>query len=130
MVANFNCLNIIFHIIHRITCIIKKVFYYEETKFPVIQYKDQIWVRAKTVANILRYKNTTKSIRDHVEPEEKKRLSELGSKSKHDEDKRLTYNRQIKECMLRNPFHCDVCNHTHQMASKSQHLRSNKHIKT
>ena len=33
--------------------IIKKVFYYEETKLPVIKYKDEIWVKANTVANIL-----------------------------------------------------------------------------
>ena len=26
-------------------CIIKKVFYYEETKLPVIKYKDEIWVK-------------------------------------------------------------------------------------
>ena len=63
-------------------CIIKKLFYCEETKLPVIKYKDEIWVRAKTVADILRYKNTMKSIRDHVDPEDKTRLSELGPKSK------------------------------------------------
>ena len=40
-------------------------------------------VKANTVANILRYKNTTKSIQDHVEPEDKRRLSELTPKSKH-----------------------------------------------
>ena len=49
-------------------CIIKNAFYYKETKLPVIKYKDEIWVRAKTVANILRYKNTMKSIHDGVEP--------------------------------------------------------------
>ena len=62
-------------------CIIKKIFFHEETKLPIIKYKDEIWVRAKTVANILRYKNTIKSIRDHVDPEDKKRLSELGPNS-------------------------------------------------
>ena len=46
----------------------KEVFYHEETKLPVIKYKDEISVRAQTVANVLRYKNTMKSIRDHVEP--------------------------------------------------------------
>ena len=66
-------------------CIIRKVFYYEKTKLPVIKYMDLIWVKAKTVANILRYKNTIKSIHDHVEPEDKKRLSELGPKSKGNE---------------------------------------------
>ena len=31
-------------------CIIKKVFYYEETKLPVIKYEDEIWVKANTVS--------------------------------------------------------------------------------
>ena len=47
----------------------------------------------------------------------------------NDEDKRLAYNRQIREYMLRNPLYCDICNHTYHMASKNKHLRSNKHIK-
>ena len=59
-------------------CIIKKLFYYEETKLPVIKYEDESWVKAKTVASILRYKNTKKSILDHVDPEDKRILSELG----------------------------------------------------
>ena len=63
----------------------KKIFYYEENKLPVIKYKDEIWVRAKTVANILTYKNTMKSIRDHVDPKDKERMSELGHKSKQNE---------------------------------------------
>ena len=63
----------------------KKIFYYEETKLPVIKYKDKIWVGAKTVANFLRYNNTMKSIRDHVDHEDKKTLSELGPKSKQNE---------------------------------------------
>ena len=63
----------------------KIVFYYEETQLPVIKYKDEIWVKAKTVANILRYKNTMKSIRDHVDLEDKRRLSELVPKSKQNE---------------------------------------------
>ena len=66
-------------------CIIKKLFDYEETKPPVIKYKDEIWVIAKSVANILRYKNTIKSIRDHVDPEDKRKISELGPKSKGNE---------------------------------------------
>ena len=57
--------------------IIKKVFYYEETKLPVIKYKDEMWAKANTVAYILRYKNTKKSIRDHVDPEDKRKLSEI-----------------------------------------------------
>ena len=63
----------------------KKIFYYKETKLPVIKYRNEIWVRAKTAVNILRYKNTMKSIREHVDPENKKRLSELGPKSKQNE---------------------------------------------
>ena len=66
-------------------CIIRKVFNYEETELPVIKYKDEIWVKANTVANIVRYKNTIKSIRDHVDPEDKRKLSELGPKPKHNE---------------------------------------------
>ena len=71
--------------IYKNMCIIKKVFYYEETKRPVIKYKDETWVKANTVANVLRYNNTIKSIRDHVDPEDKRRLSEWGPKSKHNE---------------------------------------------
>ena len=66
-------------------CIIKKVFYFEETELPVIKYKDEIWVKANIVANILGYKNTMKSIRDHVDPENKRRLSEFAPKSKGNE---------------------------------------------
>ena len=73
-------------------CIIKKVFYYEETELPVIKYKDEIWVKANTVANILRYKNTIKSIQDHLEPEDKRRLSELAPKSKKGTRKTISVN--------------------------------------
>ena len=66
-------------------CIITKVFHYEETELPVIKYKNGIWVKANTVANIMGYKNTMKSIRDHVDPEDKRKLSELGPKSKQNE---------------------------------------------
>ena len=66
-------------------CIINKVFYYQETKLPVIKYKDEIWVKANTVANIFGYKNTMKSVQDHVDPEDKRKLSELGPKSKHND---------------------------------------------
>ena len=62
-------------------CIIEKVFRYEEADLPIIKYKDEIWIKAVTVAT-LRYKNTMKSIRDHVDPEDKRKLSELGPKSK------------------------------------------------
>ena len=65
--------------------IIEKVFKYEETELPIIKYKDEIWFKAVAVATVLRYKNTMKSIRDHVDPEYKRKLSELGPKSKQNE---------------------------------------------
>ena len=73
-------------------CIIRKVFYYEENKLPVIKYKDEIWVKAKTVANILKYKNTKKSILDHVDPEDKRILSKSGPKSMGNETLPLEMN--------------------------------------
>ena len=65
--------------------IIEKVFHYEETWVLVIKYKDEIWSNAVAVATILRYKNTMNSIRDHVDHEDKRKLSELGSKTKQNE---------------------------------------------
>ena len=66
-------------------CIIKKVFRYEETDLLIIKYKDEVWIKAVAVATILKYKNTMKSIRDHVDPEDKRKLSELGPKAKQNE---------------------------------------------
>ena len=87
--------------------IINKAFYYEETKLPVIKYKDEICVKAKTVANILRYKNTKKSIRDHVDTGDKRILSELGPKSKGSEtfpleknEKNTIYIKESGLCIL------------------------------
>ena len=65
--------------------IIEKVFHYEETWVPVIKYEDEIWFKAVAVATILRYKNTMKLIRDHVDPEDKRKLSELCPKTKQNE---------------------------------------------
>ena len=47
--------------------------------------EDEIWFKAVAVATVFRYKNTMKSIRDHVDPEDKRKLSELGPKSKQKE---------------------------------------------
>ena len=60
------------------------MFRYEGTDLPIIRYTDELWIKAVAVAvaTILRYKNTMKSIRDHVDPEDKRKLSELGPKSK------------------------------------------------
>ena len=65
--------------------IIEKVFHYEEIEVPVIKYKDEIWIKVVAVATILRYKNTMKSIRDHADPEDKRKLSELEPKTKQNE---------------------------------------------
>ena len=72
-------------LIHISMSIIEKVFRYEKTDLPIIKYKDEIWIKAVAVATILRYKNTMKSIRDHAEPEDKRKLSELCPKSKQNE---------------------------------------------
>ena len=69
--------------------IIEKVFKYEVTELPVIKYEDEIWFKAVVVATILKYTNQRKAIRDHVDPEDKRKLSELMSKSKRNDSFRL-----------------------------------------
>ena len=69
--------------------IIEKVFKYEATELPVIKCRDEIWFKAVVVATILKYTNKHKTIRDHVDPEDKRKLSELMSKSKRNESFRL-----------------------------------------
>ena len=65
--------------------IIEKVFKYEATELPVIMCKDNIWFKAVAVATILKYTNQRKAIRDHVDPEDKRKLSELVLKTKRNE---------------------------------------------
>ena len=57
--------------------IIEKVFRYEENDIPIIEYKDEIWFRDKTVAEILGYTIQCKAIHEHVDPEDRVRLTEL-----------------------------------------------------
>ena len=64
--------------------VIEKVFHYGEIDFPVIKYKDGVWFRGKTVAGTLRCAIQRKAIREHVDPEDKRKLSEL-TKSKQNE---------------------------------------------
>ena len=59
-------------------CIIDKVFRYEETDLSIIEHKDEVWFRGKTVAEILGYAIRHKAIREHVDPEDKRKLSKLG----------------------------------------------------
>ena len=72
--------------------IIEKVFKYEATELPVIKYEDEIWFKAVVVATILKYTNQRKAIRDHVDPEDKRKLSELMTKSKRNKSFRLKGN--------------------------------------
>ena len=65
--------------------IIEKVFKYEATELPVIMCKDNIWFKAVAVATILKYTNQRKAIRDHVDSEDKRKLSELVLKTKWNE---------------------------------------------
>ena len=69
--------------------IIGEVFKYEATELPVVKYEDEIWFKAVSVATILKYTNQRKAIRDHVDPKDKRKLSELMSKSKRNESFRL-----------------------------------------
>ena len=71
--------------------IIEKVFKCEETELSVIKCKDDIWFRGKTIAEILGYAIQRKAIRDHVDPEDKRKLSELGPKSKQNETDPLKF---------------------------------------
>ena len=48
-----------------------EIFTYEGKKLNIIKKDDDIWFRAKIVANILKYTNTRKAIRDHVDLEDK-----------------------------------------------------------
>ena len=54
-------------------------FIYEGKKLDIIKKDDDIWFRAKIVANILKYTNTRKAIRDHVDLEDKITLNDLKS---------------------------------------------------
>ena len=65
--------------------IIEKVFKYEATELPVIKYEDEIWFKAAVVATILKYTNQRKAIRDHVDLEDKRKLSEISQESKRNE---------------------------------------------
>ena len=55
-------------------------FIYEETKLDIIKKDDDIWFQAKTIADILKYTNTRKAIRDHVDSEDKITLNNLKSR--------------------------------------------------
>ena len=56
-------------------------FIYENNELNVIKKDDDIWFHAKTVGNILKYANTRKAIRDHVDCEDKITYGQLKSES-------------------------------------------------
>ena len=57
--------------------IIEKVFKCEETELSVINCEDDIWFKGKTIMEILGYAIQPNAIRDHVDPEDRVRLTEL-----------------------------------------------------
>ena len=74
--------------------IIERVFKYEETELSVIESKDDIWFRGKTIAEILGYSNPPKAIRKHVDSEDKSEISELEPKSRSAQNGHPFKNRQ------------------------------------
>ena len=67
-----------------------EIFIYEGNELAIIKKDDDIWFRAKTVANILKYSNQRKAIIDHVDSEDKCSLNKL--KSRGNESLPLTWN--------------------------------------
>ena len=57
-----------------------EIFIYEGNELAIIKKDDDIWFRAKTVANILKYSNQRKAIIDHVDSEDKCSLNKLKSR--------------------------------------------------
>ena len=51
--------------------IIEKVFHYEENETAVIKCRDDIWFRGKGIAKALSYSIPHKTIREHVDPEDR-----------------------------------------------------------
>ena len=76
--------------------VIEKVFKYDATELSVIKCKDEIWFRGKTIAEILGYAIQRKAILDHVDHEDKRKLSELVSKSKQSEMDPLKYSSKME----------------------------------
>ena len=58
---------------------IKEVFKYENSELSIIKKDDDIWFKAKNIADILKYTNTRKAIRDHVDYEDRITSEDLNS---------------------------------------------------
>ena len=61
--------------------ILDEVFTYENNEISVIKKGDDIWFKAKTIAEILEYTNTRKAIIDHVDSEDKITLKDINYRS-------------------------------------------------
>ena len=74
--------------------IIEKVFKYEQTELSVIKCKDEIWFRGKKIAEILGYTIQHKAILNHVDHEDKRKLSELVPKYRGSKTESLMNNQK------------------------------------
>ena len=74
--------------------IIEKVFKYEEAELSVIKHQGDIWLRGKTIAEILGYSNPLKAIHKHVDSEDKREISEFEPKSRGAQNGHPFKNRQ------------------------------------
>ena len=54
-----------------------KFFTYENTELSIIKKDDEIWFKAKNIAEILEYKDTERAIQIHVDDEDKKMLKNI-----------------------------------------------------
>ena len=54
-----------------------QMFNFEKSTVSVINNNNDIWFRGKTVSKILGYTDTDKSLRKHVDPEDKIKLGDF-----------------------------------------------------
>ena len=89
--------------------IIEKVFKYEETELLVIKRQDDIWLRGKTIAEILSYSNPLKAIRTHVDSKDKKEISNLEPKSRGAQNGHLLNDTQLGTiCVNESGVYCII----------------------
>ena len=62
--------------------IIEKVFHFNENQINVVKCNDDIWFKGKDIANALGYENPGKTIRIHVDSDDKMPIDELLTVSK------------------------------------------------
>ena len=69
--------------------IIEKVFHYEENEISVIKCRDKIWLRDKSIAQLLGYSKPLKALHTHVDKEDKQKLSDFEGVSQNGVHQRL-----------------------------------------